>query len=227
MNTSTYGFGKRKAALMVAACVWLSPCIAQQGTPSICGDLKNAFGPFDYRPSHYKPVPGDSQPYASKLYLVESAHFTTSVELGTKGMTTELPGGDLDYTLRVFPNHHRALATVTKIWVREKTPTPRGFKMSAECYFERAVRFQPADAITRLLYADFLVKGNRMPDAIRQIEFAAVEAGDNAFTHYNIGMLYANAKVYESALTHAKKAMELGLDRDDLKRRLEAVGQWR
>jgi tetratricopeptide (TPR) repeat protein len=200
---------------------------AAQVSALACGNLQNGFGPFDYRSSHHKQALGDTQTHAQKLFLVESAHFTLPVEMGSKGSTTALPGGDLDYTLRAFPNHHRALVTITKIWERERLPTPRGFPKPVECYFERAVRFQPSDAVTRMLYASFLIKGNRIDPAMEQLQVAALQAEDNPLTHFNVGMMYADAKRYDAALIHAHKAMALGLERQDLKHRLDAVGQWR
>ena len=73
--------------------------LAQAGN---CGPLANAFGPFDYRTEK-----------GNSLYLVESAHFTPAVEAVIAGNTTYI-GGDLDYTLRAFPNHHRALMSMIR-----------------------------------------------------------------------------------------------------------------
>jgi tetratricopeptide (TPR) repeat protein len=200
---------------------------AAQVSASICGDLGNAYGPFDFRASHFRPAAGDNEPHAVKLRLVESAHFTPPVAAGIRGATTALPGGDLDYTLRVFPNHHKALATVIRIWERDRMPTPRGFSRPAECYFERAIRFQANDATARMLYASFLIKDGRTNDASRQLESAALEATDNPLTHHNIGLLYADAKLYEAALRHAHQALALGMQRDELRQRLQAAGFWR
>jgi hypothetical protein len=43
-----------------------------------CGDLKNAFGPFDYRKG--------ATEFAANLHLVETAHFTPDVEKGITGL---------------------------------------------------------------------------------------------------------------------------------------------
>jgi exosortase A-associated hydrolase 1 len=71
------------------------PALAQS-TSTPCGSLANAFGPYDYRTDRGQP-----------LNLVESAHFTT--ESGAVDSRYHRPiGVELDYTLRAFPNHHRA-----------------------------------------------------------------------------------------------------------------------
>ena len=62
-----------------------------------CGALQNAFGPFDYRTER-----------GYNLDVVESYHFTPPVEALIRGSSGTI-GGDLDYTLRAFPNHDRAL----------------------------------------------------------------------------------------------------------------------
>lgn len=197
-----------------------------QVSAQACGTLKNAFGPFDYRSSHHVPNPGDNQPHAEKLDLVERAHFTGVVEMGIRGTTSRLPGGDLDYTLRAIPNHHRALVTVIRLWEKSRLPTPPGFERIAECYFERALRFRPSDDIARMLYASFLIKGSRIPEAKEQLDNVADRTKENALTHYNLGMLYADASLFESAKLQAGHALSLGMERPDLVRRLEAAGHW-
>lgn len=198
-----------------------------QVSPGVCGSLRTSYGPFDYRSSHYRAAPGDSMSHADKLNIVERVHFTFDVEFASKGSTGSLPGPDLEYTLKVFPNHHRALVAVIRLWERSGIPTPPGFTRPAECYFERAIRFQTSDTVSRLIYATFLIKASRTSEAVMQLEAADRDAQDNAFSQYNIGLLYVDAKKYDEALLHAHRAMALGLERPELMRRLEAVGKWR
>ena len=56
-----------------------------------------------------------------------------------------LGGGDLDYTLRAFPNHHVALMAMAKLGEKQKTARPAGAKYGVECYFQRAVSFRGDD----------------------------------------------------------------------------------
>ena len=195
-------------ALLMAA----APVAWSQGAG--CGSLKNAFGPFDYRVNR-----GDT------LDIVEKFHFTPSVEALISGSTGKV-GGDLDYTLRAFPNHHRALLSVLKL--AEKTKTPRDLAMNYpfECYFERAIRFQRDDPIPRMLYATYLGRQGRLADAKKQLADADLMADNNPFTYYNIGMVYADLKQYDEALKMAHKAYGMGFPRPGLRDRLKAVGKW-
>lgn len=190
------------------------PGYAQTGD-SACGSLANGYGPYDYRTD--KP----------KLGIVERYHFTAAVENLIRGSTNVLPGGDLDYTLRAIPNHHRALMAVMRYGEKMKSPQPHGTHYSVECYFDRAVRFRPDDTIARMLYATFLSKNARTPEGIRQLELATVAAADNAFSHYNIGLIYFDLKEYDKALLQAHKALALGMPRTALRDQLQSVGKWR
>lgn len=207
------------------AALWCPLQAAAQVEPP-CGHLNNAFGPFDYRPDHYKGPPGDNTSHAFKLQLVESAHFTPPVQRLTAGHTSKLPGKDLDYTLRAFPNNHRALLTVMNAAKRFKDHNEIQLPRSFECYFDRALRFAPNDIIARLLYANFLVESKRTNEARQHIEYAETLAGDSAFSHFNIGMSYADIGDYDKALKQAHLAARLGYQRDVLKQRLEAAGRW-
>lgn len=198
-----------------------------QVSEQLCGSLAASFGPYDYRADHFKPQPGDQMPHSVKLKLVEDSHFDAATEHLFRGISGRLPGGDLEYTLRVFPNHHRALVSIMNLWERTKAPQPPGMTRPVECFFERALRFQPDDNIVRLLYSSFLVKGGRKPEAAAQLEAVKRQAGENAFTHYNIGMVYADAGMFEEALVQAHHAMALGLGRPELRQRLVAAGSWK
>src|SRR4249919_1218189 len=96
-----------------------------------CGSLENAYGPYDYTNAYDR---------ANKIPIVEGAHFQPEVEALIRSPTVGTLMGALDYTLRAVPNHHRALAAVARYALgggsREKF-------YSAECYFDRAMRFKP------------------------------------------------------------------------------------
>jgi hypothetical protein len=191
-----------------------APLLAQ-AKPDACGPLENAFGPYDYRTER-----------GQHLYLVEMAHFTPSVEALIKGNTGRI-GGDLDYTLRAYPNHHRALMSVMRYGEKMKSPQPPDLRYPVECYFERALRFRPDDVIARMIYATFLQKHGRDTEANAQLQQTATLAGNDAFTHYNIGLIYLDGKNYEGALLEAHRAYALGFPRPDLKNLLVAAGKWR
>lgn len=229
----SYRFEKIHAHLR-GACLALVALLSQlavaQVSAEYCGSLSNAYGPYDYRSDHHKQAPGDQMPHAAKRQLVEGAHFTPRVEnlIGAQSSgQIGAPGGDLDYTLRAFPNHHRALIAVVRYGERTGNPKPPGLRRVVECYFERALRFAPNDTTVRMIYASYLAKHKREPEAVAQLEQATNYAGDNPFTHYNIGLSYFDLKLYDQALAQAHKAMALGFERTQLRELLEKAGHWK
>ena len=214
---------------LVFCCVVSRPALAQVDA-TFCGSLGNAYGPYDYRSDHHKQAPGDQMSHPAKRRLVEGAHFTPRVEnlIGAQsGGQIGPPGGDLDYTLRAFPNHHRALISVMRYGERTGSQKPPGLPRVVECYFERAVRFKPDDTTVRMIYSTYLTKNKREAEAIAQLEQATVLAADNPFTHYNIGLSYFDLKLYDKALAQAHKAMALGFERTQLRDLLVKAGQWK
>jgi hypothetical protein len=174
-------------------------------------------GPSDYRNTDRK--------VGGKLWLVEGAHFTPGIRNLTKQATGPF-GSDLDYTLYSFPNHAPALVVMDRLADKEKLDPPKGAQHSVECYYKRAIRFLPLDLVPRILYADFLGRHNRAGDARAQLEFAASRAKDDGFTRYNIALVYFEIKAFDEAAAQAGLAMRLGFPRDDLKRKLQAMGKW-
>jgi tetratricopeptide (TPR) repeat protein len=198
----------------------LALCIAAQAqaqSGNACGDLANAYGPHDYQTERGQP-----------LRLVERGHFPASVEAlahGKHGKNTPV-GPDLEYTLRAFPNHHRALLAAQRFSERAKKDPPPGMRLPVECWFDRAVRFRPNDVIVRMLYSQYMASKGQREGALAHLEHAQRFAGDNPFTHYNLGLLYLEMKEFDRALAQAHRAIELGFERDDLKAKLVAAGRW-
>lgn len=204
------------------ACRFFTVTLALVATPAVswaqvsanmCGDFAGA--QWDYRTATQK-----------QHDEVEGAHFVPKVEQLIDGNRGYL-GGDLAYTLRASPNHHRALVSITR-WserLNKSTQLPH-MPLPVECYFERGIRYRPDDHVVRLLYAQFLINQARPAEAAKQLEQVALVAGDNGFTLYNIGLVYSDMKDYAQALAYAHKALALGFERPELRKRLEAAGRW-
>ena len=199
-------------ALIVYWCA-SSPAIAEV-TPD-CFDPVRSFGPFDYRTASEK-----------NKQLVEGAHFTREVET-LRGGHSGLIGGDIDYTLRAFPNHPRALQSMMKLGEVQKTERPRGARFTVECYFARGVRFAPDDGAVKILYGIYLLRRGQKNEAVEQLQAAQELVGDNPNLHYNLGLAYFDLKVYDKALMHAQKAYELGFPLPGLRDKLKQAGKWR
>lgn len=171
-------------------------------------------GPFDYR--HDRRM----------LHVVERRHFTTKVELLVSGESTSKPGPDLDYTLGKFPNHHRALVSLTRLGQKLKTTQVPDMRYSIECYFQRALSLWPNDTMTRLLFAQYLMAQQRSADVGSQLDLTARYAGDDPIVHYNIGVVALEVKDYARALRHAHIAYRNGWTRPELRDRLKQQGHW-
>lgn len=178
-----------------------------------CGSLNNRYGPFDYWTDK------------DKLGIVEVAHFTPEVENLRAGRSSTI-GGDIDYTLRAFPNHPRALLSMVRLGERRKSERPPGARYTVACYLERAVRFRPNDGMARMIYGTYLAKQKKYDEALVHLKVAEEGAQDNANLHYNMGLLYFDMEKYEESLRHAHAAYRLGFGLPGLRAKLEKAGKW-
>ena len=117
-------------------------------------------------------------------------YFTPKVESLAGGNTSTTAGGDIDYTLRVFPNHHRALMAVIKLSEKEKTDKPHGMIYTVACWFDRAERFRPDDGTVKMLHGIYLIRKGKAQAAAEKLEQASELAGENANITYNLGLAY-------------------------------------
>ena len=208
---------RRLVGTCAIAWVSFSSAIAQSG-PEVCGNpFINHYGPYDYR---------TAGPTVRKI--VEEVHFTPGIETMTRPKNTMFHemGQDVEYTLSVFPNHHRALITMERLSIRWKQDPAPGSKLPVECWFDRAVRYRPDDTVARALFAQFLGRRNRSADAVRHLEFASDQAKENALSQYNIGLVFLELGQHERALRQAHRALSMGYTRTDLADSLKKIGKW-
>ena len=205
------------AALLFGATALAAPVYPPTRGPSVCG----GFPPADGGPHDYRKVRD------WRLSRVERFHFTPNVEKLVRGQSGVNIGSDLGFTLRHFPNHHRALLSMMRLGEKQKTDQPVGSLYELDCWMDRAVRFAPDDNVARMIYVEYLRKNGREADAMAHLEVVVELAGDNPFTHYNAGLLYGEMKRYDRALVQAHRAMALGLDRPGLRGLLTKAGQWK
>ena len=199
--------------VLTAALLQVSAHALAQGA-NACGSLENHYGPYDYRVERN-----------GHLRIVERYHFTPQVEALVRGESGYI-GADLDYTLHTSPNHHRALMALVRYGERLKTTQPPAMPYSIDCYFDRAIRYQPDDTVVRELFAQYLAKSGRAKEAKEQLVVASNYAKDNAISHYNIGLIYFDLKDYDHALEQAQLAGEEGFPRPELREKLKEVGKW-
>jgi hypothetical protein len=187
---------------------------AEPGNNS-CGPIYTKhYGPYDYRTQR------------SALAIVEEFHFDARVEAGIRGINGHI-AGDLNYTLKASPNHHRALVTLINVTNRVKADRLQGMEWPMECYFDRAMRFRPDDSVVRSLYGQWLYGRNRPQDAERQLARAIELAEENAFSQFNIGLIFFQNGRHELALRQAHRALAMGFPRQELVDSLKRVNAWR
>lgn len=197
-----------------------------QALPAGCGKLSQSWGPFDYRAERYIWEP-TYRSHQALLAIVENAHFTPEVEGLFRGKTGALPGGDLSYTLGVFPNHHRALISISNLGLKLKSPQPPETRFSIECYFARAMTFRPDDTLVRMIYANYLIQLEKKEAAEQSIDAVASTNPENPFTLRNLALLYFDAQKFDKSLLYAHKSAAAGLNIDAIKAKLVQAGKWK
>jgi len=166
----------------------------------------------------------------NKLRTVEKYHFDKNVEMLVSGINVPLPG-DIDYTLRHFPNHYRALHSMATWHLQNPNPDDAEcncleWLLPAECYFTRAMTFTPSDPVLYYIFGIYLHKKQELDRALDAYNDALKLGLDSAEVHYNLGLLQVDLKNYESARAHAKIAYAKGVSFPALRNKLKKAGEW-
>jgi tetratricopeptide (TPR) repeat protein len=181
-----------------------------------------AYGPFDYtNPEHFR----------DKLPIVEAYHFNSDVENLRAGMGTNVyPSVDLMYVLKSFPNHHRALNSMGRLWreARKKNAIPAKItpRNTAEYYFEKAIKFAPRDGAVLLLYGIHLHRSGKQEEALSFYKQAETLMPGSPELHYNLGLLYLSMNNLKMARSYAVKAYNEHYPLQGLKKKLIRAGAW-
>jgi hypothetical protein len=189
--------------------------VRAEGIAAACGSLENMYGPFDYV---------DPVDRADKLPVVEAYHFTPDVEQLRRGKSSSSIANDIDYTLRAFPNHHRALNSLATYVLRGGRMG--GAHYSVDCYFDRAIRWRPEDPVVRMIYANFLQKRKDADGARAQFETALKLAPTSPEVNYNAGLFFFQQGNYSAARECAHVAYAGGYPLPGLKNKLIQAGHW-
>lgn len=201
-----------------------------------CTGTASGFGPFDYNdprsstPGGFSSITGNNS--SSPLRMVEGAHFKPYVDQLIRGKSSVDPKQDIDYTLRAFPNHPRALWAMARYFLRMPQDDPRtrlafsrgiGSIPPPECYFQRAKLFAPEDPMVPMIFGIYLHKRGMFDAAIKEYQLAEREMPNHAELAYNTGLSYFAIKDYRNAKKYADRAYELGYPLSGLKRKLAKV----
>ncbi|MET0012475.1 MAG: tetratricopeptide repeat protein [Sedimenticola sp.] len=201
--------------IITSSNAFATPWIGNELSGAPCKGKGQGYGPFDYLQRHRFP---------KELSLVERVHFTYPVEALIRGKTAIDPYGDLDYTLRAWPNHHRALNSYTRYFLEKKNIG--GVRTPPECYFQRAIHFSPKDARTYMLFAMYLQKLKNNDLAKKQYEKALSLKPNDIQILYNYGLCLVEEKEFDKAKEHAIRVYESSFPLNGLKKKLEKAGYW-
>ena len=129
--------------------------------------------------------------------------------------------GDIHYTLKAFPNHHRALNTVINYRMKNGPYSNNKGIKQPECYFLRAINFAPKDDMSMMLYGLYLHKVNKLIDAEEMYKKALKINPNNLQAMYNYGLLALELGNLEQAKGFAKKVYAKGFVLKGLQRRID------
>lgn len=191
-------------------------------TDSPCYGNRQGIGPFNYLGT----TPADRN-------TVERRHFTPQVENLVKGQSTAEPEADLAYTLNVYPNHHRALWSMSRYYLRKINvlgPQEVAWQEQRqigipppECYFHRAMAFAPEDYVVPSIYGIYLHRRGELDKALQQYQLAEAKNPAHSELIYNMGLLYFDMEDYAKAEQYAEKAKKLGFPLTGLRNKLDRV----
>ena len=192
-----------------------APWVGMSYASNPCKGGAQGFGPFDYL---------NRAAFTEELFLVESAHFTVEVEQLLGGTSGALVA-DLDYTLRAWPNHHRALNAMIRYQSRLDSAALRALGRrgipAAECYLQRALSFSPKDDMVYMLSG---LQAHRL--GMREQAFAAYErsvqlAPGNIQAKYNFALLLLEMGERARAVALASEVYAAGFPLQGLKKKLD------
>jgi len=195
-----------------------------------CGPLTQQYGPWDYAdPSNSVPTGADPM---GAIKRVENVHFQPGMEaLDFKSFSIDRLTKEFSYTLQLLPNNPRALLAMSKLEKRAggKLPqsgvTPTLPKITADCFFDRAIRFRPDDKAVRMVYGIHLHQRGRLKEALREYESAEALGEASGNFYYNLGLLHADMKNWDKAYEYGVKAEIGGLMLPGLRGKLEKAGR--
>lgn len=185
-------------------------------TGAKCQDHGQGYGPYDYTNPNHR---------GHNLKIVEQYHFNKDVETLKKGMSGAI-AGDIGYTLKAFPNHHRALYAISRYHLRDPAIRNSTRYPAAECYFQRAIKFTPDDYRSMQLYANYLIKRKQPNMALDVYKQALSLKNSPPEINYSLGLLYFDLKKFDGAVEQAKIAYGAGIKKPKLARKLKEINRW-
>lgn len=192
------------APLAFSASKTSAPWVGDSLSGVQCIGSPQGFGPFDYL-YRYR--------LTYELNIVEQHHFNEFKQ-------------DIDYTLRAWPNHHKALYSIVRQRIDGWGKRVKPRRTPAECYLERAIRFSPNDGTARMLYGMLLHQTDHITPALEQYRKALKSEPTNVQVKYNLSLLLVELKEFGEARKYAQELYSRGFPLPGLKKKLIRAGEW-
>jgi Tfp pilus assembly protein PilF len=129
---------------------------------------------------------------------------------------------DVDFVLRYFPNHPKALLLMAQLCTDRATP-----HCELDTVFEKAIAINPNVAGTYVTQGVYLHRVKRYREAIASYQRGLAIDPNSINAHYNLALAYLETKQYDLANEEAQRAYALGAPFPGLRDRLKQSGQWK
>ena len=221
-------FDQIRLGTPVARCVWtvLSGC-AFFAAPSWTADLGAANAPAACAVINVAPRAvdfrlRDSTPQLRFEYGDNTKyHYEPAINNMKQGEYSRRVIADLDFLLARWPNHPPALQAMIEYELAGGKPHDFA---GALCYLQQARRFSPDDVKIPLLEGFYRWKKSDVLGALAAYEDALAVDPDSVDAHYNLGLLYIEAKQLDKAREHATTAYAAGYPLQGLRKKLAKLG---
>jgi tetratricopeptide (TPR) repeat protein len=155
---------------------------------------------------------------------VENVHFNSEMKkLNLKLYSIERLVGEINYTLGALPNNPGALLAMSRLETMAGGKLPA--KLSADCFFDRAIRFRPKDKAVRMVHGMHLHRHGKLKEALAEYELAESLGNTSANLYYNLGLLHADMKNWDKAYEYGVKSQGAGLMLPGLRGKLQKAGR--
>lgn len=205
--------------LLTATPAQAAPWVGKDFHGRDCEGVQGTAGTHDY-------LNRGNPKMANLLALTHRHHFNEDVEALRAGITTE-PIGDVDFVLRSFPNHHRALYTSMQYRLKHRKWPKKSKWQPAECSYQRAINFSPRDLTIRSQYAILQYKFRKYEDALETYRAADKLNPDDPLLQYNMALTMVKLKKYKEARAVAEKVYASGFPLPGLRNKLITAGHWK
>ena len=159
--------------------------------------------------------PNATSDYYAHVQVVEAYHLGQAItKLSERRVSAK---DDLDFILRHFPNHPKALALMVEYGKQQKDP---GIALP---YYQKAVELNPKIASIWSDYGAYQHELKNYDDAIFCFKKAVELKPKNGLYQYNLGLALFEKKDYVGAQDAANQARDFGIPYTALQAKLDAL----